>query len=149
MCRHPRDRKATGNLDVAFSRGQPQPYRTAPTVVYCGGEDEPESLEPAACALGAQLHILDGLDHSGAFVEVDCVMPLALAHLRAGDPEPYLAHAARRGRLSVNDDTMAAKERLLGDWWRDVVVELCRLRPIFWARSGPGWAGRTIFRRRC
>ena len=23
----------------------------------------------------------------------------ALAHLRAGDPEPYLAHAARRGRL--------------------------------------------------
>ncbi len=43
----------------------------------------------------------------------------ALARLRAGDPEPYLAHAARRGRLAVDENSDAAKERLLGDWWRE------------------------------
>jgi conjugative relaxase-like TrwC/TraI family protein len=43
----------------------------------------------------------------------------ALARLRDGDPEPYLAHAARRGRLTVDHDAMAAKERLLADWWRE------------------------------
>jgi conjugative relaxase-like TrwC/TraI family protein len=40
----------------------------------------------------------------------------ALARLRAGDPEPYLAHAARHRRLSVDDNSMLAKERLLADW---------------------------------
>ncbi len=43
----------------------------------------------------------------------------ALARMRAGDPEPYLAHAARRGRLAVDDNPTAAKERLLADWWRE------------------------------
>lgn len=43
----------------------------------------------------------------------------ALARLRTGDPEPYLAYAARHGRLAVDDDAAAAKERLLHDWWRD------------------------------
>ncbi len=43
----------------------------------------------------------------------------ALAQLRSGDPEPYLAHAARRGHLAVDDDPTAAKERLLADWWRE------------------------------
>jgi len=38
--------------------------------------------------------------------------------MRDGDPEPYLAHAARRGRLAVDDNPTAAKERLLADWWR-------------------------------
>jgi hypothetical protein len=43
----------------------------------------------------------------------------ALAHLRAGDPEPYLAHAARHHRLAVDNNPTEAKERLLGDWWRE------------------------------
>jgi conjugative relaxase-like TrwC/TraI family protein len=43
----------------------------------------------------------------------------ALARLREGDAEPYLAHAARRGRLAVDEDAAAAKERLLADWWRE------------------------------
>jgi conjugative relaxase-like TrwC/TraI family protein len=43
----------------------------------------------------------------------------ALARLRDGDAEPYLAHAARRGRLTVDEDAAAAKERLLADWWRE------------------------------
>jgi conjugative relaxase-like TrwC/TraI family protein len=42
----------------------------------------------------------------------------ALARLRAGHPEPYLAHAASRGRLHVDDDSVAAKQRLLDDWWQ-------------------------------
>ncbi|HZC75271.1 MAG TPA: MobF family relaxase, partial [Gaiellaceae bacterium] len=43
----------------------------------------------------------------------------ALARLRTGDPEPYLAYAARHSRLAVDDDAAAAKERLLDDWWRE------------------------------
>jgi conjugative relaxase-like TrwC/TraI family protein len=43
----------------------------------------------------------------------------ALARLRAGDPEPYLAHAAGRGRLAVDETPVAAKERLLAEWWRE------------------------------
>ena len=42
----------------------------------------------------------------------------ALARLRGGDPEPYLAHAAKRGRLSIDEDTTVAKQRLLEDWWQ-------------------------------
>ena len=42
----------------------------------------------------------------------------ALARLRAGDPEPYLTHAANHGRLSVEDDPLVAKQRLLEDWWQ-------------------------------
>ena len=42
----------------------------------------------------------------------------ALATLRGGNPEPYLAHAAERGRLAVDDDPTAAKQRLLADWWQ-------------------------------
>ena len=43
----------------------------------------------------------------------------ALARLRTGDPEPYLAHAARAGRLAIDEDPLEAKQRLLADWWRD------------------------------
>jgi AAA domain len=42
----------------------------------------------------------------------------ALARLRAGDPEAYLAHAASRGRLEVADDPTAAKQHLLEGWWQ-------------------------------
>ncbi len=42
----------------------------------------------------------------------------ALARMRDGNPEPYLAYAAMRGRLRVDDSPIAAKERLLADWWQ-------------------------------
>src|SRR5205823_2614635 len=42
----------------------------------------------------------------------------ALARLRAGDIETFLAHAARSGRLHVSDDEVAAKQRLLENWWQ-------------------------------
>ena len=43
-----------------------------------------------------------------------------------GDPEPYLAHAARRGRLHIDDDPTAAKQRLLEDWWQTAQHDLDR-----------------------
>jgi conjugative relaxase-like TrwC/TraI family protein len=46
-----------------------------------------------------------------------------LARLRAGDPEPYLAHAAKHGRLQVDDYPTLAKQRLLEDWWRSAAVD--------------------------
>jgi conjugative relaxase-like TrwC/TraI family protein len=42
----------------------------------------------------------------------------ALARLRDGYPHPYLAHAARRGRLHLEHDPTDAKQRLLEDWWQ-------------------------------
>jgi hypothetical protein len=42
----------------------------------------------------------------------------ALAHLRVGDPELYLAHATKHGRLQVDEDATTAKQRLLEDWWQ-------------------------------
>ena len=42
----------------------------------------------------------------------------ALARLRIGDPEPYLAHATSSGRLHLEDDATSAKSRLLEDWWQ-------------------------------
>jgi hypothetical protein len=41
----------------------------------------------------------------------------ALARLRIGNPEPYLAHAAASGRLRLEDEATSAKRRLLEDWW--------------------------------
>lgn len=43
----------------------------------------------------------------------------ALAQLRHGDAEPYLAHAASTGRLSIDRDQAKAKQRLVHDWWHD------------------------------
>lgn len=42
----------------------------------------------------------------------------ALARVRAGESEEYLALAARRGRLAVFDDPLEARSRLLADWWK-------------------------------
>jgi conjugative relaxase-like TrwC/TraI family protein len=62
---------------------------------------------------------LDAVELSGNRRQRDPLEREALSRMRAGDPEPYLAHAARRGRLAVDDNATAAKERLLADWWRE------------------------------
>lgn len=62
---------------------------------------------------------LDALELTGNRRQHDPLERDALARLRAGNPEPYLAHAARRGRLAVDEDATRAKERLLADWWRE------------------------------
>ena len=62
----------------AFDLGQV----SAPALVYCGGDDDPEDAVPTAQALNTELHVLEGCDHVGAFEQVDSVMPLAVAFLK-------------------------------------------------------------------
>jgi conjugative relaxase-like TrwC/TraI family protein len=68
-------------------------------------------LYPALCERLGALELLDNRRQH------EPIERHALAQMRHGDPEPYLAHAARRGRLQVADDASAAKRRLLADWW--------------------------------
>ena len=54
--------------------------------------------------------------------------------LRRGDSEPYLAHAAAT-TPAVGDDPVAAKQRLLEDWWQTARGDL--LGTVMFARSAP------------
>jgi conjugative relaxase-like TrwC/TraI family protein len=77
---------------------------------------------PAVGAGGLYQALCDRLDPiklTGNRRQRDPLEREALARLRDGDPEPYLAHTARRGRLAVDANATAAKERLLADWWRE------------------------------
>ncbi len=40
-----------------------------------------------------------------------------LSHLRRGDPEPYLAWAAKQGRVIVADSFEGARDQLVADWY--------------------------------
>ncbi len=62
---------------------------------------------------------LDAVELSGNRRQRDPLEREALARLRAGDSETYLAYAARRGRLGVDCNPTLAKARLLDDWWRE------------------------------
>ncbi len=62
---------------------------------------------------------LDVIELSGNRRQRDPLEREALARLRHGDPEPYLAHAARHHRLAVDDNPAIVKERLLADWWQE------------------------------
>ena len=55
---------------------------SAPALVYCGGDDDPDDAVPTAQALKTGLRVVEGCDHFGAFKAVDAVMPFALAFLR-------------------------------------------------------------------
>ena len=55
---------------------------SAPALVYCGGDDDPDDAVPTAQALKTELRVVEGCDHFGAFKAVDAVMPFALAFLR-------------------------------------------------------------------
>jgi len=56
---------------------------TAPTLVYCGGGDDPDAKRPTADALGTELHVVGDGDHMQAFGEAAALVPLVLAHLAA------------------------------------------------------------------
>jgi conjugative relaxase-like TrwC/TraI family protein len=62
---------------------------------------------------------LDVIELSGNRRQRDPLEREALARLRHGDPEPYLAHAARQHRLAVDDNPAIVRERLLADWWQE------------------------------
>jgi pimeloyl-ACP methyl ester carboxylesterase len=55
---------------------------SAPALVYCGGDDDPDDAVPTAQALKTELRVVEGCDHFGAFKALDAVMPFALAFLR-------------------------------------------------------------------
>jgi hypothetical protein len=55
--------------------------------------------------------------------------------LRAGDPAPYLVHAARQGRLSAADDLLQAKRRLLADWWQAAAHDPARTVMLAYRRD--------------
>jgi pimeloyl-ACP methyl ester carboxylesterase len=55
---------------------------SAPTLVYCGGNDDPSDVMRTAQALKTELHVVEGCDHFGAFKEMHRVMPLAVAFLK-------------------------------------------------------------------
>jgi pimeloyl-ACP methyl ester carboxylesterase len=55
---------------------------TAPALVYCGGDDDPDDAVPTAHALRTELHVVEGCDHFGAFKAVDSVMPFAVPFLK-------------------------------------------------------------------
>jgi conjugative relaxase-like TrwC/TraI family protein len=59
----------------------------------------------------------------------------ALALLREGEPEAYLAHAARRGRLHLEQDPTEAKQRLLEDWWQVAQHDLAGSVMLAYRRS--------------
>jgi conjugative relaxase-like TrwC/TraI family protein len=76
---------------------------------------------PAIGAGGLYAALCDGLgalDLSENHRQRELSERQALALLRAGDPERYLAHAAKQGRLQVDEDGTTAKQRLLEDWWQ-------------------------------
>jgi conjugative relaxase-like TrwC/TraI family protein len=82
---------------------------------------DPDQL-PAVGAGGlyqALCERLGPLELSGNRRQRDPLEREALARLRAGDPKPYLAHAAERRRLAVDENPAFSKERLLEDWWRE------------------------------
>ncbi len=54
----------------------------APTLLYCGGGDEPEGMEPAGRALGVPVEVVGDADHFTTFTDVDGIVPLVLEHLR-------------------------------------------------------------------
>jgi conjugative relaxase-like TrwC/TraI family protein len=59
----------------------------------------------------------------------------ALTLLREGEPDAYLAHAARRGRLHLEQDPTEAKQRLLEDWWQVAQHDLAGSVMLAYRRS--------------
>jgi hypothetical protein len=80
---------------------------------------------------------LDALELAGNRRQRDPLEREALARLRAGEPERYLAHAALHGRVAVDDNPTMVKERPLADWWREArrsparsVILACHRRDV-------------------
>jgi pimeloyl-ACP methyl ester carboxylesterase len=55
---------------------------SAPALVYCGGNDDPDDAVPTARALRTELRVIEGCDHAETFGAVDSVMPSAMDFLR-------------------------------------------------------------------
>jgi conjugative relaxase-like TrwC/TraI family protein len=87
---------------------------------------DPQQLPPVGAGglFPALCERLDAISLADNRRQISLSERRALEHLRAGDPEPYLARAARGGRLVVDDDPTVAKQRLLEDWWQVAQYDL-------------------------
>jgi len=73
------DPTALGAMTIAswqWTGSIPLERVTAPSLVYSGGADGPESDRRTAGALGVELVELDGLNHLEVFSRLDLVVPL-------------------------------------------------------------------------
>jgi len=101
-------------------------------------------LFPALCAR------LGGINLDDNRRQRDLSERRALAALREGDPHPYLAHAAKSGRLHLEHDPTEAKQRLLEDWWHVAQHDLADSVMLAYRRSDVrelNEAARTILTR--
>ena len=113
---------------------------------------DPHQLPPVGAgglfpALCERLGAIDVTDNRR---QRDLTERRALALLREGDPHPYLAHAARSGRLHLEHDPTEAKQRLLEDWWRVAQHDLAGSVMLAYHRSDVqelNEAARTVFTR--
>ena len=71
------DPRAIGAADLASRRSS---YTvdvdriSTPTLLYCGGGDEPEDLEPAGRALGVPVQVVGDGDHWAMFADVEGIV---------------------------------------------------------------------------
>ncbi len=79
------DPRALGAVDIASRRSAyvlDLGRIVAPTLLYCGGGDEPiEEMDATAAALGVPVTIVGDGDHWSTFTDVDALVPLVLGHL--------------------------------------------------------------------
>ncbi len=91
------DPRAIGAADVGWHRSE---YAvdldriSAPTLLYCGGGDEPEALAATAAALGVEVHVIGRGDHFATFMDVEALVPLVLGHLDRTDVRAALSGSA-------------------------------------------------------
>jgi conjugative relaxase-like TrwC/TraI family protein len=81
---------------------------------------DPQQL-PAVGAGGLFVAIVDrqgAIELSGNQRQQDELERRALQAVREGRGRDYLAFADRRGSLTVSNDPLESRARLLGDWWR-------------------------------
>jgi pimeloyl-ACP methyl ester carboxylesterase len=72
------DPEALGAMEVGLARSGRAiglDRIAAPTLVLCGGNDDPDQPRKTADALGADLHVLPDLNHVESFSRLDLVMP--------------------------------------------------------------------------
>ena len=98
---------------------------------------DPHQLPPVGAGglFPALCERLGTIDLSDNRRQHDLTERRTLALLRQGEPATYLAHAARGGRLHLEDDPTTAKQRLLADWWQTAHDDLTGTVMLAYRRS--------------
>lgn len=56
---------------------------SSPSLLYCGGDDSPEQMEPTAKTLHAKLHVIEGLNHPQTFKASERLLAIVLPFIAA------------------------------------------------------------------